>query len=49
MASVLTVYKTARGPPLLTTTQDSLPAGGHPLPDGSGYPPAFDEEFLRST
>ena len=24
MASVLTVYKTARVPPLLTTTQDSL-------------------------
>jgi hypothetical protein len=36
-------------PPSLTTTQDSLPAGGQPLPGGSGYPPDFDEEFQRSS
>jgi hypothetical protein len=45
MASVLTVYKTARVPPLLTTTQDSFPAGGQPLPGGVDYPPGLDEEF----
>jgi hypothetical protein len=45
MASVLTVYKTARVPPLLTTMQDSFPAGGQPLPGGIGYPPGLVEEF----
>ena len=32
-------------PPLLTTMQDSLSAGGQPLPSGIGYPPGFNEEF----
>ena len=45
MASVLTVYKSARVPPLLTTTQDSFPAGGQPLPGGVGYPPGLVEDF----
>jgi hypothetical protein len=49
MASVPAVYTCARVPPLLTTTQDSLPAGGQPLPGGSDYPPGFNEEFQRST
>ena len=32
-------------PPLLTTTQDSFPAGGQPLPGGVGYPPGLVEDF----
>ena len=32
-----------RGYPL--PTQDSLPAGGQPLPGGIGYPPGFIEDF----
>jgi hypothetical protein len=36
-------------PPLLTTTQDSLPAGGYPLPGGSGYPLGSVERFQTST
>ena len=48
MAFVLTVYFTARVPPLLATTQDSLPlvvnlCGWDWLPT---EPRGFDEEFL---
>lgn len=48
MAFVLAVYFTARVPPLLTTTQDSLPLvvnlyGWDWLPT---EPRGFDEEFL---
>ena len=37
------VYASCRGCP--TTTQDSLPAGGQPLPDGIDYPLGSDERF----
>jgi hypothetical protein len=36
-------------PPLLTTTQDALPAGGWPLPGGIGYPLGSVERFQPST
>ena len=42
-AFALAVYASCRSCP--TTTQDSLPAGGQPLPDGIGYPLGCAERF----
>ena len=45
MASVPTPYASCR--PYGTTTQCSFPAGGQPLPGGSGYPPGINCIFLH--
>ena len=47
MAFALVVYASQLSFPSqnCTATQDSLPAGGQPLPDGIGYPQDYSVKF----